>query len=175
MFRNLIRPNLTARRIALVAAPLAILGAVVPAADAADRDGRGGGWGWSWGHSRRPEAPAVVIHATIGGPIVVSRPAPRVIYDEVPAGLQLTAYQSKDRVIVLINGTNRAAGFRTSLSALGDTLVLHNIAPEDGCRGGPSSFTLSGSICSPRELHQVCVRIGDRSFEVPVTCVPALT
>ena len=39
MFRNLIRSNLTARRIALVAAPLAVLGAVVPTAAAASTFG----------------------------------------------------------------------------------------------------------------------------------------
>lgn len=169
MFRNFIRPNLTARRFALVAAPLAILAAVVPSASAADRDG------WWWGRSHRNDRPSVVIHATIGGPVVVSRPAPRVIRDEVPAGLQFSAYQSKDRVIVIVSGTNRASGFRTSLSAGGDALVLHNLAPEEGCREGACSFTLTGSICSARELRQVCVRIGDRSFEVPVTCVPSLS
>lgn len=169
MFRNFIRPNLTARRFALVAAPLAILGAAVPAADAADRDG------WWWGRGRHEERTSVGVHVDIGIPVVIAHPAPRVIYDEVPAGLGFTAYQSRDRVIVLINGTNRAAGFRTSLSAAGDALVLHNLVPDDGCRGGPSAFTISGSICSPRELHQVCVRIGDRSFEVPVTCIPTLS
>src|SRR5262249_6403762 len=162
MFRNFIRPNLTARRIALVAAPLAILGAVVPTAAAADRDG------WWW-RSRR-ERPTVVIHADIGVPVVVGRCERRVVCDEVPAGLQMSAYQSRERVIVIINGTNRAAGFRTSLTAAGPALVLHNTAPEDGCREGACSFTITGSICSPRELRQVCVRIGDRTFDVPVTC-----
>src|SRR5262249_5490434 len=116
MFRNLIRSNLTARRIALVAAPLAALGAVVPAADAADRDG----WWWCGGH--RHDRPSVVIQATIGGPLVIERRCERVICDEVPAGLQMSAYQSKDRVIVIINGTNRGPGFRTSLTAFGNAL-----------------------------------------------------
>jgi len=165
MFRNLIRPNLTARRIALVAAPLAVLGAVVPTAAAADRDG----W-WGRSHNSRP---ALVIHAEIGRPrVVISRP---VFVDEVPAGLNMSAYQSQDRVIVIINGTNRAAGFRTSLIGAGNAFELHNLAPEDGCRGPASSFTITGSIYSHQDLRQVCVRIGDRSFDVPVTCVPSLS
>jgi hypothetical protein len=170
MFRNLFRPILTARRLALVAASFAVLGAVVPTASAADHDG------WGWG--RHYHGPAVVVRAQIGVPVIVPPPvviARPMIVDEVPAGLQMTAYQSRDRVIVVINGTNRAGGFTTALSAAGDSFILHNSAPIDGCREGASAFSISGSICSPRELHQVCVRIGDRAFEVPVTCVQALS
>ncbi len=169
MFLRTIRTNLTARRIALVAAPLAVIGAAVSTASAADRDG----WGW-----RRSRGPSVVIHAGIPGPrIVVGRRVECV--DEVPAGLQMNAYQSKDRVIILVSGTNRGSGFSTALSADRHDgrpgLVLHNTAPGDDCRGGACSFSLTASICSERELRSVCLRIGDRSFEIPVTCVPSLT
>ena len=88
-----------------------------------------------------------MISARIPGPRVVER---RVAVEEVPSGLQMSAYQSKDRVIVLISGTNRGEGFRTSLEADGrgysPSLILHNTAPLDGCREGASSFSLSASV-----------------------------
>jgi hypothetical protein len=161
MFCTFNRSTLTARRIALVAAPLAVLGAAASTAAAAD-----GHWGY------RSHGPTLVIQAQIPAPVVIVEH--RVVCDEVPAGLQMSAYQSKDRVIVVINGTNRGAGFHTSLSAFGNSFVLHNLAPEPGCRDGACSFTITGSICAGRDVRQVCVRIGERTFEVPVTCVPSL-
>ena len=175
MFRTFkaFRTHTNARRIALIVAPLAVLGAVVSTASAG---GGGGGGGEPWWH-RSSRRPAVVIHAEFPGPrVVISRPVECV--DEVPAGLQMQAYQSKDRVIIVINGTNRGAGFRTALTAAGDGrsefLVLHNSAPYEGCREGACSFTVTAAICASRELSRVCVRIGDRSFDVPVTCVPSI-
>jgi hypothetical protein len=164
MLFKTIRSNLTARRIVLVAAPLAVIGAAVSTASAADH-------GW-W----RSRGPTVVINARFPGPRVVER---RVVCDEVPSGLQMSAYQSKDRVIVIISGTNRGGGFSTSLEADGrgysPSLILHNTAPLDGCRESACSFSLTASVCSGRELRTICMRIGDRSFEIPVTCVPSLT
>jgi hypothetical protein len=161
------RTNLTARRILLVAAPLAVLGAAVSTASAADH-----GW-WRWGRG-----PTVVINARIPAPpVVVERRVVRV--DEVPAGLQMNAYQSKDRIVVIISGTNRGAGFSTSLTQSGyrdgaPVLQLCNMAPADGCREGACSFTMTAGVHSDRELRSLCLRIGDRSFEIPVTCVPNL-
>src|SRR5437763_1466381 len=122
---NNFRTKITARRIALLAAPLALMGAATSSVYAAG----------PWYHSRGPQViiePRVVFRADFPPQrVVLSRPA---YVDEVPAGLQMTAYQSRDRVIVLINGTNRGEGFRTALSDEGGgTLVLHNTAPE-GCR-----------------------------------------
>lgn len=175
MFRNLFKTSTTARRLALIAAPLAVLAAAVPSASAADRD-----------HDRdrdhdyrgRRSRPSLVIHAQLPG-IIIGRPAERVVVaapvrvDEVPASLQMSAYQSKDRVIVIISGVNRGSGYSTTLSAAGDSLVLRNIAP-DACREDATAFTITGSICSQRELREVCVRIGRQSFEIPVTCVASL-
>jgi hypothetical protein len=101
------------------------------------------------------------------------------VVDEVPAALQFNAYQSKDRVIVMVSGTNRGAGFNTSLSAIGydnggPILKLCNTAPVDGCREGAVSFSLTAGVHADRELRTLCLRIGDRSFEIPVTCVPNL-
>src|SRR4051812_10486077 len=113
MFRRMtsVRSKLIARRVALVVAPLAVVGATLSTASAADRDGP-----W-WRRHREPRV-GVVIHADIPPQrVVIGRPVD--VCDEVPAGLQMTAYQSKDRVIVIINGTNRAAGFRTALTAEG--------------------------------------------------------
>ena len=100
MFFKTFRSSQTARRIALVAAPLAVIGAAVSTASAADRDGRG----WGWGH--RSRGPTLAIHAQFpAARVVIGRRVECV--DEVPSGLQMSAYQSKDRVIVLISGTNR--------------------------------------------------------------------
>jgi hypothetical protein len=166
MFFQTIRSNLTARRIALVAAPLAVFGAAVTTASAADH-------GW-WGRSR---GPTVVINTRIPAPRVIERRVERV--DEVPAALQMNAYQSKDRIVVIISGTNRGAGFSTSLSQSGyrdgaPMLQLCNMAPADGCRDGAVSFTMTAGVHSDRELRSLCLRIGDRTFEIPVTCVPNL-
>src|SRR5882724_9624030 len=170
MLFQTLRSTLTARRIALVAAPLAVFGAAVSTASAADRDG--------WWH-RSSRGPSVVIHASIPGPrIVIGR---RVeVVDEVPAALQMTAYQSKDRIIVIVNGTNRGSGFRTSLTQAGfddrsPSLVLRNTAPEDGCREGATAFTLTAGIHADRDVSRICIRIGARSFDVPITCVQSIS
>ena len=168
MFRtlNTVRSTFTARRFALVAAPLAALGATVSTASAADRDG--------WWHRR----PSIVIHAQIPAPqVVVER---RVVHvDEVPAALSMTAYQSKDRIIVVLSGTNRGSGFHTALTQVGDdwspTLVLRNTAPDQGCVEGASAFTLTAGIHASRDASRLCIRIGDRFFDVPVTCVQSIS
>ncbi len=172
MFRTLksVSSKFTARRIALVVAPLAVLGATLSTASAADRDG------WRFGRGRGPERDrgGLVIRAEIPAvQIVLGRqPEPRRIYDEVPSCLDMKAYQSGDQVIIVINGVNPTVGYNTSLEAgFGGSFVLHNTAPYDRCQAATTAFNVTGAICSPRELSRVCVRIGNQSFDVPVTCV----
>jgi hypothetical protein len=122
----------------------------------------------------RPRPKVIVA----GPPVVIARPV--VVRDEVPRELKYAAYQSQDRVIVVISGANRGSGFSTSVTAIGDnewtpTLLMRNSAPSDGCVEASTAFSLAASICSTRPLSCVRLQIAGQVFEIPVTAVPSLS
>ena len=104
-------------RLSLTAASLALIGAAAPLANAEPwfRLSFGDGWG-SHGRGRhvvhQPPAcpPPVVVLPPCPPPVVVRQQV-------VPCDLRFAAYQTRDTVIVIVNGTNTSGGFTTCLSA----------------------------------------------------------
>jgi hypothetical protein len=139
-----------------------------------------------WGHSQRGSGHGGFVIRVETAPVIISRPRPQVVIaqpvavcDVVPSDLRYAAYQSQDRIIVIISGTNRAAGFTTTLTAVeghewSPTLVMRNMAPSYECAGS-AAFSLNAAICSKRALGCVRLKIADQVFEVPVTAVPSLS
>lgn len=115
-----------------------------------------------------------------GGISVGRREVNRVVYaEQVPANLQMTAYQARDTVIVIINGVNHTGGFTTTLSRVDSCdsspdVNLCNIGPTDYCSGGATAFSVSGSFRVNREIRCITVRVAGQAYEVPVTCVQSL-
>ncbi|MBC7834063.1 MAG: hypothetical protein H7Y88_03060, partial [Phycisphaerales bacterium] len=117
--------------------------------------------------------------------VVVAQPTP-VVYsqsetvDVVPADLQIAAYQSQDRVIIMIGGVNRAAGFSTSITSVSaggaaePELLLRNLPPRQEMTG-ETPFTLNAAIRSKGALQRIQVRVADQVFEVPVVAVPSIS
>ena len=179
MFRALLVSR-TASRLALAAAMAGITAAAYGAdprgpddrgRDRGHRHRNGGGGGLVIRFEPRPRP----VHPTI----VIARPEPVVCRDEIPLELEISAYQSQDRVILLVNGCNRAAGFTTALTVVDvhcdrPELVLRNTAPAH-CAAGQSRFALNASFRSTRALHCITVRVAEKVIEVPVTCVPSLS
>ena len=188
MFRN----GRTVQAIAILTALCGVSAAGL-AATPSDKDRDRGRWGRDGrdhdrGHGGlviRVEPSPVIISrprpkVIIAGPqVVISRPV--VVCDVVPGDLKYAAYQSQDRVIIVISGTNRTAGFSTSLAAVDGrewtpTLVMRNTPSTSGhCAEVCTPFSLSAAICSARTLSCVRLKIADQVFEIPVTCVPSLS
>jgi hypothetical protein len=187
------RTGRTVQAFAILTALCGVSAAGLAASPDGDRDR--GRWGHNdrdhdWNRSRagiviRVEPRPVIIsrprptQVIVAGPqVVIARPV--VIPDVLPADLQYAAYQSQDRVIIVISGTNRAAGYSTSLTAIGGsewtpTLVLRNTAATGYCAEVCTPFSLSAAICSPRALTCVRLQVAGHIYEIPVTAVPSIS
>jgi hypothetical protein len=98
----------------------------------------------------------------------------------MPEKLSIKAYQSQDRVIVLVEGSNCGSGYATTLTALEHgygtpTLVLRNTPTCDERGYGSVGFCLNAAFCSQRALGCVQVRVAGQCVEVPVTAVTSIS
>lgn len=115
--------------------------------------------------------------------VVVSRPAPVVISqpcDVMPENLSVTAYQTQDRVIVLITGSNRSAGYTTCLTEVDTsceipTLTMRNTAPTRSSAHCMTGFNLNAAVRSRETLCTIRLLVAGQTVEVPVTQVPSLS
>lgn len=134
------------------------------------RDGRGrqgdhGGWGW----------PVVVVRPPV---IVVRPPVFERCVEEAPCNVRIEAYQSQDRVIVLISGANEGEGFCTAVTGVDwcegqPVLVVRNTAPE--CRRGCATpFSMNASVGARCALSSIRVRIAGHVYEAPVVAVASV-
>ena len=158
------------RSLTAFAAPLALLAASAPVFSANP---------WTWtGRVRVQHRP----------PIVVARgprhaPPPVVIVRQVeafPCELRLSAYQTRDTVIVMANGANGSAGYVTCLAVHGEhhlspTVVLRNTAPAACVSQVVTPFEVTGSFRTRSCLRTLSVRVADRCIEVPVVQVPGIS
>ncbi len=138
------------------------------------------------GISIRIGTPPIIIRepVVVRGP-VVSRPRPQHVVvaqpcDVMPQDLRITAYQTHDRVIVLITGTNHSAGYATSLTDVDTscevpTLTLRNTAPMHASAQCLTGFSLNAAVRSRETLCTIRVLVAGRTVEVPVTQVPTLS
>jgi hypothetical protein len=157
--------------VSVLASALAVVGAASPvlAQDSWFRIVLGGG------HREHDRRPVVISRPRHDGTICRPEPVCKPI-EEFPCDLSFTAYQAGDTVILVARGSNRAAGFCTSLSASegwgrSHEIVLHNVAPVQ-CGGQyRSTFEVNGSFTSCERLQCLKVRIADQCREVPVTQV----
>jgi len=171
-FLTSVRTVLTPRRLALAGAPLVLAGAAAPLMGA-------GPWEWRIDFGRHNDRD----HGRV---IVRSEPACEperpVFVEVVPSDLKISAYQARGTIMIFVNGCNRTSGYTTSLSAEDTcgrtpTLVLHNTF-----RVGQIPFQVISPIDlkaairadGGREVRCISVRVADKTFEVPVTCVPTL-
>lgn len=175
MFATLsnLRNRTTFRGLAILAAAGGIL-TLAATSDAAEP--------WHWrgrGHDR------VVIVARPTPSVVISAPRPPVIVttvpDVVPSDLHMSAYQSRDTVIVLITGCNPSTGYTTALTGVeraGDgcpTIVMRNTPCGDAAVATLTQFSLNASVHSYSPISTVMVRVAGQVYQVPVTQVQALS
>jgi len=89
--------------------------------------------------------------------------------------VRIEAYQSQDRVIVLISGTNAGEGYCTMVTGVDwcegqPVLEVRNTAPE--CRRGfATAFSMNASVGVRCALSSIRVRIGGHVYEAPVVAV----
>ena len=171
-FLTTVRNLLASRRLALAAAPVVLAGAAAPLMGA-------GPWQFSvdFGRDKHRE----YDHGRV---VVRSEPeretAKRVFVEVVPNDLKFSAYQARGTIMVFITGCNRTSGYTTSLSAddctgRTPTLVLHNsFRLGQICTQGVVPIDLKAAVRADHDVRCISVRVADRTFEVPVTCVPTL-
>jgi hypothetical protein len=122
----------------------------------------------------RPRPTQVIV---TGPAVVIARPVAR---DVVPADLRYAAYQSQDRVVIVISGTNQTAGFTTTLTAVDGnewtpTVAMCNTAPAYESAAASTAFSLSAAIRATHALSCVRLTVAGQVFEIPVTAVPSLS
>ena len=167
--------NRTARRLALgLAAPAVMLCAGAAQAGGDGWRGHDRDRDWDRDHDRGRFHVGVVIQPRVvitapPRPVVISRPC-----DEVPTSVSFAAYQSRDTVIIAINGTNRGGGFTTSLtgadlSCRTPVLNLRNVAGSERCEGGSVPFSLTASLRVRDRVNSLEVRVAGQTYCVPVT------
>lgn len=91
----------------------------------------------------------------------------------IPCDLQLSAYQSGDRVIVIARGTNTSSGFITRFEACdqyGGHPEVHLVNVRgDGCYAQVMTpFDISATVQSCRPVSCIRVRIGHQVHDVRV-------
>ena len=97
-----------------------------------------------------------------------------------PENLSVTAYQTQDRVIVLITGSNRSAGYTTCLTEVDTsceipTLTMRNTAPTRSSAHCMTGFNLNAAVRSRETLCTIRLLVAGQTVEVPVTQVPSLS
>lgn len=97
----------------------------------------------------------------------------RRIEEEVPCDLHLSAYQSRDTVILVATGSNRSGGFTTTFAPcdLNDRtpeVRLVNTPARDACTQGITPFDVSSSFHSRHQLGCIKVIVAGRSYDVHV-------
>jgi|GEM_PF-4299129 len=182
------------RKAALVAMPLIAVSLITPFALAEGRDGwrrgrdehrqhdRGHDHGRDWGKDRKGGTQIVIRpEIIIGRPhrpevVVIEKHYPRHRVEVAPYELSFKAYQSEDRIIVNIDGSNRSSGFTTTLSSRAEGLIeLCNLAPLDPCAQTITPFCITASIRAFRPMHNVTVNVAGRTYTVPVTQAQSLS
>jgi hypothetical protein len=165
MFRVLNRKSM------MVVAAAAVLGATAPMlADGPWFGVRLGGPDRDRWQTRRPQArPPVVVHP----PRAPHSPHSHRPVEEAPCELTMTAYQAGDTVILIARGTNRAAGFVTSLLACAShagtpEVTLSNSAPAHCGAEVHTAFEVSGSFRSHRAIHTLDVHVAGVCHHVHV-------
>lgn len=159
------------RRLTAFAAPLALLAASAPVISADP-------WIWSGQFRVQHRPPIVVARGPRHAP-----PPPVVIVRQMeafPCELRLSAYQTRDIVIVVANGANGSAGYATCLTVHGEhdrspTVVLRNTAPAACVSQVVTPFEVTGSFRTRSCLRTLSVRVADRCLEVPVVQVPGIS
>jgi hypothetical protein len=184
------------RKAGLIALPLAAVTMITPFALADDwkREGdsrrgrseyreRGRDWGHDRGHDRGRGGTSIVIRPeiVIGRPhrpevVVIEKHRPRQRVEVAPYDIAFKAYQSEDRIIVNIEGSNRSSGFTTTLSSRHEGVVeVCNLAPMDHCAQVVTPFCMTASITACRPMHSITVKVAGRTYTVPVTQAQALS
>jgi hypothetical protein len=115
--------------------------------------------------------------------VVVGRPEPVRhvhVHEEMPQDLCVTAYQTGDKVLVLITGKNRSSGYTTCLTDVDascdiPTLRLRNTSPDCVVTQCETGFSLNAAICSRRQLCTIRLIVAGRTIDVPVTQVQTLS
>jgi hypothetical protein len=115
--------------------------------------------------------------------VVVSRPEPVRhvhVHDEMPRDLCATAYQTGDKVIILITGKNRGSGYTTCLTEVDTscdipTVRLRNTTPDCAVSECETGFSLNAAICSRKQLCTIHLLVGGKIIDVPVTQVQTLS
>jgi hypothetical protein len=162
--KSTVRRLLTPSRMAILGAPVMLAGLAAPMMGA-------GPWDWHWG-KHEPRRVEVVVATP--PPVVIVQPV-----DVAPCDLRITAYQARDTVMVMVNGSNATGGFTTSLAAI-DTrdhcpeLVLHNVRGGGFCTQAITPISLNAAFRSHGDVPSVKVRVADHVIVVPVRDVPSL-
>jgi hypothetical protein len=171
------------RRIALLAAPAAVLGLVAPVL--------AGGWAgldprWSGRNDRQGGGIRIVLGT---GPLPIGRTTPAcrptpvrkpIVREVMPCDLSVTAYQSGGTVIVVAAGTNRTGGFTTTLAICGvrsgaPEVILSNSIRTDQCATQAiTPFNVHGSFTTRHRLCSLKVKVAGECLTIPVTQVACL-
>jgi hypothetical protein len=172
------------RRLALLAAPAAVLGLVAPAL-AGGADPR-----WDGRSDRQGGGIRIVLG---GGSLAIGRSAPAcrpvtpppirrpVIREVMPCDLSVTAYQSGDTVIVVATGTNRSGGFTTTLAICGarsaspEVLLGNSIRTDQCATQAVTPFNVQASFRTRHRLCTLKVKVAGECLTVPVTQVACLS
>lgn len=160
-------------RLSAVASVLTVLGAAGPLS--ADNP-----WFWSGPARGRGGVKIVIGPPRPAHPPRPARP-PQVCepVDEAPCQLEVSAYQTRDTVIVVASGANKAGGYVTTFSAC-DTrgrtpsLTLRNTPPAHCGTQVITPFDVTGSFRSRQRVHHITVSIAGQTRTVRVTQVPSL-
>lgn len=157
--------RITARKVALAVAAVALVTPIVEADSwwKRDRGGRGG----------------IVIQPRIiigGGHSHHHGPA----RDIMPMDLKIQAYRSRETVMLFVTGSNRSAGFTTALAACdtsgwSPTVTLRNTPGHGVCAEVCTAFSLNAALRLTRNAHCIQVRIADRTIDVPIQEVQSLS
>jgi hypothetical protein len=158
----------TTSRLTLLA--VGLIGAAVPLMGAGPESRGGVEWAF-----HPPVFGRVEVH--FGG----RQPERRVIRveDVVPCDLHLSAYQSRDTVIVVAMGSNRTGGFTTTFAPcdLDDRrpeVRLVNTPGRDACAQVMTGFEVSSSFHTHHQLGCIKVRVAGQCFDVHVTQTPCM-
>jgi hypothetical protein len=181
------------RKAALVAMPLIAVSLITPFALAEGPDGwrrgrdehRDHDRGRDWGKDRKGGTQIVIRpEIVIGNPrrpevVVIEKHRPHYRVERVevaPYEVSFKAYQSQDRIIVNIEGSNRSSGFTTTLSSRSEGVIdICNLAPADHCAQMITPFCMTASISACRPMHCITVHVAGRTYTVPVTQAQSLS
>ncbi len=157
-------------RLAAAALCLVAAGAPLMGAGPDERGGRRGGW----------TSPKVFgnVQVTIGFP-TKHKPQVRHAEEVLPCDLRLTAYQSRDTVIIVATGTNRSTGFTTAFQACdirdrSPELRLMNTSSCEPCGQVMTGFEVSSSFHTRHQISCIKVVVAGHAYDVHVVQTPCL-